>query len=96
MATLITDPALERRLRAERVELGADRYDEVWEGIYMMAPMPDNEHQPLVARFTRIFEEVIGDAGLGNVLPLSFQLRSGQPRPRSELQNVDTARVWTI
>lgn len=69
MATLITDPVLERRLQEERAERGADRYDEVWEGVYVMAPMPDNEHQQLVARFTRIFEEVIGDAGLGDVLP---------------------------
>jgi len=69
MATLIMDRALEGRLRAERAESGSDRYDEVWEGTYMMAPMPNIEHQDLVNRLATIFQEIIGWPELGIVLP---------------------------
>lgn len=69
MATIIHDKLLQERLQAERAAAGADRYDEVWEGDYMMAPMPNNEHQFLVARLTRIFDEVVTDHELGIVLP---------------------------
>ena len=67
MATLITDPSLEERLRAEREASGADRFDEVWEGIYMMAPMPNNEHQQIVTRLSSILQEVVGWSGQGEV-----------------------------
>ena len=69
MATTIRDPELEKRLRSERAACGADRYDEVWEGTYMMAPMPNNEHQELVSRLTRIFDEDVGDNDLGIAFP---------------------------
>ena len=69
MATLIMDRALEGRLRAERAESGSDRYDEVWEGTYMMAPMPNIEHQDLVNRLAAIFQEIVGWPELGIVLP---------------------------
>jgi Uma2 family endonuclease len=59
MSILLTDPFLQERLKAERNRCGADRYDEVWEGVYMMTPLPDSEHQQMVARFTAAFEEVI-------------------------------------
>jgi Uma2 family endonuclease len=69
MATLITDPELERQLRASREAMGADRYDEVWEGVYMMAPMPNDEHQDLVALLTSILVEVVRWTGFGEVRP---------------------------
>ncbi len=69
MATLITDRELEQRLQAARHAAGADRYDEVWEGTYMMAPMPNDEHQQLVSRFAAIFQDVIDWPGLGHVRP---------------------------
>ena len=69
MTTLITDPDLEQRLQAERRALGADRYDEVWEGTYMMARMPNDEHQQLVNRFAAIFQDAIDWPGLGHVRP---------------------------
>ncbi len=69
MPTLITDTELERRLLAERVATGADRYDEVWEGTTMMTPMPNDEHQQIVSRLISIFEEVIGWPGLGDIRP---------------------------
>jgi Uma2 family endonuclease len=69
MATLIMDPAMEGRLRAERAESGADRYDEVWRGTYMMAPMPNDEHQQIVMRLASIFQETIDWPGHGDVRP---------------------------
>ncbi len=69
MATFISDPELEKKLRAAREAMGSDRYDEVWEGVYMMAPMPDDEHQELVALLTSILVEVVRWPGLGEVRP---------------------------
>lgn len=69
MATFIQDPEVERRLQAERAASGADRYDEVWEGIYMMAPMPNDRHQEIVSRLVYVLEDVIGQPGLGKVRP---------------------------
>ena len=60
MATVILDPELAERLRAERAAWGGDRYDEVWEGTYMMAPMPNNEHQAIVNGLTAILQDIIG------------------------------------
>lgn len=69
MATLITDPRLEERLIEERRAAGADHHDEVWEGIYVMAPLPNNEHQELVGRLVSILDFVIGWPGSGTVAP---------------------------
>ena len=69
MATMITDRELEKRLQSERAATGADRYDEVWEGTYLKAPMPNDEHQEIVSRLVSVFEEVVGWPGLGRVRP---------------------------
>ncbi|CAN5753791.1 hypothetical protein BH23PLA1_BH23PLA1_22320 [soil metagenome] len=69
MATLITDPDLEERLKRERQETGADRYDEVWEGMYMMSPLADNEHQGIVMGLTFALHSVVGLPGTGQVRP---------------------------
>ncbi len=67
MATLVTDPDLEQRLRTQRAATGADRYDEVWDGAYMMVPMPNDEHQNVVTRLSAIFQQLIDWPGLGEV-----------------------------
>jgi Uma2 family endonuclease len=69
MATLITDPRLEQRLLRERRASGGDRFDEVWEGVYLMAPMPNNEHQQLAARFVWVFSEVLQSIPGATVYP---------------------------
>lgn len=69
MVTLITDSIVEERLQRERQIAGADRYDEVWEGTYMMAPMPNDEHQQIVNRFAAIFQDTIDWPGHGDVRP---------------------------
>jgi len=63
MALMVLDPTEERRLKDEREASGADRYDEVWEGVYMMAPLANNEHQFLQARLTRALQDALGPTG---------------------------------
>jgi Uma2 family endonuclease len=67
MAVLITDPSLEERFIEERKICGSDRWDEVWEGVYIVTPLPNNEHQRIVSRLVGILVEVITSSGLGEV-----------------------------
>jgi Uma2 family endonuclease len=69
MSAVITDYNLAERLIAQRRESGADRYDEVWDGVYVMAPMPNDEHQDLVHGFDLVLGLVIHLPGLGKVRP---------------------------
>ena len=69
MNAVIADPDLERSLIRRRRARGEDRYDEVWEGVYVMNAQPTNVHQSLVSRLSFVFESVIGQLGLGMVLP---------------------------
>ena len=69
MATLVIDPMVEDRILAERQATGADRYDEVWEGVYVMNPLPNDEHQDLVMNLSAAILEVVTGAGLGKVRP---------------------------
>lgn len=69
MTTVIHDMLTAERWKAERAMSGADRHDEVWENIYVVAPVPNHEHQLLIGRFTRVLGEVISDADAGDVLP---------------------------
>lgn len=67
MPTLITDPGLEERLREVRKATGADRYDEVWEGVYHMPPMPNDEHQQIVLEMGYALHSTVGIPRLGQV-----------------------------
>lgn len=69
MPILIDDPKLESRILRRRRLTGADRYDEVWDGVYLMSPLANDEHQKLVGKFYRVLDEAIGDSGLGEVRP---------------------------
>jgi Uma2 family endonuclease len=67
MAMLICDPGMEERLLAERQANGHDRWDEVWDGVYVMAPLANDEHQELQAGLTAILQAVLGWNGLALV-----------------------------
>jgi Uma2 family endonuclease len=69
MSLLVLDKFVERRLRAQRKAWGVDHHDEVWEGVYVMSPIADNEHQSLVKGLIVAFYEVIERPSLGIVLP---------------------------
>ena len=68
MSLLIHDELLSRELINLRRSAGLDRYDEVWDGVYVMSPMADNEHQDLVTEFATIFRAVIDWKKLGRTL----------------------------
>jgi Uma2 family endonuclease len=60
MATIVADPWLEKRLRARRRALGHDRWDEVWDGVYFMPPLPNEEHQELSTRLGAVIPFALG------------------------------------
>jgi hypothetical protein len=51
MTMLIKDPRLEENLIESRKRTDADRWDEVWEGVYVVSPLPNIEHQEIVSCF---------------------------------------------
>src|SRR5262249_53859900 len=66
---LVKDVERADELIQERIRKGADRYDEVWDGVYVMPSMPTLEHQGLVHDLDAIFNEVVKRPGLGQVYP---------------------------
>lgn len=69
MATLIRDRDIERRMIARRRRLGLDKFDEVWNGVYVMAPLANDEHQDVVGGLDALFREVIQSRKLGVTRP---------------------------
>jgi Uma2 family endonuclease len=69
MVTLITDPRLEEELKAQRQAWGGDKFDEVWEGVYVMSPLPNVVHQQIAARLVIALGEVVVLTGRGEVFP---------------------------
>jgi Uma2 family endonuclease len=69
MAMIVHDPLIEADLRQQRAASGADRFDEVWNGVYFVSPQPNDEHQDLVAELIVALHAVIVDAKLGKVRP---------------------------
>ncbi len=49
---------------ARRRALDQDRYDEVWEGVYVVNPAPHSRHGRLVATILRAFGDAADAAGL--------------------------------
>lgn len=61
MAIISIDPAELARLIRERRRCGGDRYDEVWDGVYVMSPSADNEHQELAGKLAMAIAAGAGD-----------------------------------
>ena len=70
MTALIRDRGLERALIRRRRRLGLDRYDEVWEGVYVMSPPPRSSHQRIAGWLDMILRQVVECTGRGLVLPV--------------------------
>lgn len=60
MTTLILDTEFEEQALAQRRAQGLDRFDEVWDGVYIMAPIANNEHQRVATKLSAVLE-VIGE-----------------------------------
>ncbi len=69
MSMLINDPVLSAHLIEQRRARGADHHDEVWEGVYVMSPLANNEHQELIAGLTAALREAIDRQRLGRSFP---------------------------
>ena len=60
---LILDDEDAQSIIRERQKLGIDKYDEVWDGVYVMPPLANNPHQKLVGFLTPIYHEVVQPDG---------------------------------
>jgi Uma2 family endonuclease len=67
MAVLVLDPTEQRRLKRERRRSGGDRFDEVWNGVYVMAPLANNEHQYLATNLAAAIGRAIVQPDEGQV-----------------------------
>jgi Uma2 family endonuclease len=67
MDVLITDPAFFRKLIRRRRESRVDRFDEIWDGVYVVSPLPTDEHQKVCGDIFIAVEMTIGQTGLGEV-----------------------------
>ena len=68
MSVLILDPQSAADFRSKR-EAVADCRDEVWEGVYVVPPMPNDEHQELQLALCIPFYDLVQVPGLGKVRP---------------------------
>ena len=67
MAILVLDPLKEARVRSLWPGVDDDRWTEVWEGVTVLSPLANNEHQRVATRLTRVIGLVI-DEDLGEVI----------------------------
>lgn len=67
MASIILDAELERKLIEDRQSRGADRFDEVWDGTYIMSPIAGNEHQDLASEISSVLRVVVAWTNRGRV-----------------------------
>lgn len=65
MAIYLVDPYMERRLKAERQMSGSDRLDEVWDGVYFMPPLANNEHQFFQTQLAIVLQMALGSLDQG-------------------------------
>jgi Uma2 family endonuclease len=69
MPVLITDPVYEQKIRAELDSSPEKRREEVWEGLLVVPPMANNEHQLIVSELVYVFRSVVDRKAGDRVLP---------------------------
>jgi Uma2 family endonuclease len=67
MDLLVLDPFARDQLIQERRANGLDRWDEAWDGVYVLMPNPNVEHQKIAAGLVIAFGIVVKLPGLGEV-----------------------------
>jgi hypothetical protein len=75
---LVTNPALARKLKAKRESSPGASRDEVWDGVYVMSPAADLEHQFFGQELWVVFREILSYLGGGiayNVLNVSDRVQ---------------------
>jgi len=68
MSMIVGDPGTVEHVLAERSRTGAERFDEVWDGVYFVSPNPNNLHQKLLSRLVLLMEAVVDADRLGETL----------------------------
>ena len=58
MANIVLDSVVESALHAERKSRGLDKRDEVWDGVSMIMPLPNVEHQEIAAELWLVFHRL--------------------------------------
>lgn len=66
---LIAEPDIEERLIAQRQADGIDQHDEVWDGVYFVSPIANNEHQGLICGLCVAFSVAVDSVRLGRTYP---------------------------
>jgi Uma2 family endonuclease len=66
MTVLVNDPRVAEAVLAKRRGSGLDRFDEMWDGVYVVAPIANNEHQHISTRLSAALM-FVEDSGLGRV-----------------------------
>lgn len=69
MPVLINDPQMAEQFLAKREESDASRWDEVWEGVIVMPPIPNDDHQDIVGGVTSALREAVQKRKMGLVRP---------------------------
>ena len=67
MSMIINDELVEARLIDERRANGLDGHDEVWDGVYVISPLANNEHQRVATELAAILCGIVVNEGLGSV-----------------------------
>jgi len=68
ISLMVNDPQLVSELIAERQARQLDRNDEVWEGVYMMSPLANNEHRSLATQLSAAIVTMVDWSNLGRTL----------------------------
>jgi Uma2 family endonuclease len=69
MPMLILEPTVQAAIEAKRAAEGLDAHDEVWEGMKIIMPLPNIEHQRLAQGFGFVFQSIFGWPSPHEVLP---------------------------
>ena len=69
MAHLILSKNDLKSMIRDRRKRGSDRFDEVWNGVYVMAPMANDEHQDFVSGLNTVLTVVVRWTKQGLVRP---------------------------
>ncbi len=63
MQVTIRDRGVGEQFRKDRAAAGADKYDEVWNGVLVVMPLPNDEHQEIVSGFNYLLGSLYGPPG---------------------------------
>lgn len=69
MTIVVQDRLAARDILRQRLASGNDRWDEVWDGTYILMPNPNIEHQGIAGRLLMVLGPLIEWPGLGRVFP---------------------------